>query len=244
MAIIPGNPVESTITGRALFLDDSLSVAGPGLTIDSGESDSGNTPTFRLRRGHVMALRTSTGRYIGPDDANADAQAAAAVTALITNPGAAAWDGTVTITGHWGSVAVTLSSDDTDAAVVTAINAALAALNPEWGPAVATVAASRVVVTNRDVGAGTWLHCVSTVSTMYGASGAGANGTDPQVYITADESGNLQDINGPARRGSATSYSSGYIDESQLLISGAAATSSPVWPDYRSIFTLRGARFG
>lgn len=184
---------------KAFLVDgQGAPVRGDTVLMASGQTSS-ITPTYRHPPGTVLTKKTGDGKfYLSTDTTNADAPAAASVTALITNPGSGGWDGTLNLKGHWGSLAVTLSSDDTDNAVRDAINAAFAALDPENGPAVATVSGSRVVITNRDTGKGTYLHAVhATVSAMFGASGADDRGTDPVVLVTSDFV-DLQNLNGTA----------------------------------------------
>lgn len=160
------------------------------VVIQSDQVDSGNS-SFRttfLRPGCVLVKRTSTGEFVLGTDSDADNQAAASVATLITNPGSGGWDGDVVITGHWGTLTVALSGKNTDAAVAAAIIAAAAALDPEsQAPITAADTTGEVTIYNIDKGAGTWLHVVhSTVSTMFGATGAGAIGTDPEVVVTED----------------------------------------------------------
>lgn len=179
------------------------------VVIQSDQVDSGNSAfrTTFLRPGCVLVKRTSSGEYVLASDANADEQAAAAVATLVTNPGSGGWDGTLTIKGHWGSLSVSLSADNTDAAVATAINSAAAALNPESrAPIVAADTTGEVTITNADKGAGTWLHCVhGTVTTMFGSTGAGSIGTDPEVRVTL---GYVDMLNGA---GTAVAASSGPV---------------------------------
>jgi hypothetical protein len=181
--------------GAAQFNTDALTekrflVTGE-LTKDGGSARllagqlSGLTRTHEHPPGTVLAYYTVGEGYVRADHANADHQTPAAVTALETADDD--WEGgTLNISGHWGALDVALAgTDDTDAEVRDAINAAFAAVNPEQGPVVASVVANRVVVTNRDKGKGTWLHVKhATVTTAFGAAGTGSNGTDPKVRVT------------------------------------------------------------
>ena len=185
--------------GAAQFTSDALTekrflVTG-ALTKDGGSArllagqTSDLTRTHEHPPGTVLAYYTVGVGYVRADHANADHQAAAAVAALVTNPGSGGWDGTVRITAHWGTLDVALSANDTNTSVRDAIIAALAAVNPEQGVATADLTGSggteRVRVVNRDKGKGTYLHVVhTTVTTMFGAAGTGANGTDPKVRVT------------------------------------------------------------
>ena len=241
---VPGI-TSTTVDDRQVLLSDR-GLERDAVIQDSSNSDSGASPTTSPRKGNVLTKRTSTGRYIEANDANADAADAAALTADATNPGSAAWDGTLTVSGHWGSVAVTLSSDDTDSAVVTAINAALAALNPEWGPCVATVSGSRVVITNRETGQGTWLKAVhGTVTGMFGtlAVGVSDQGANPEIVVIAEQRP-LLDRAGAATHSETPVYTKAHLDESQLIIGGAAATSYVGWPEIKGYMQDAGYKFG
>jgi hypothetical protein len=159
------------------------------VVIVAGQVDSGNTAfrTSFLRPGYVLAPHDdNSGKYVAATHANAKRQSAASVNTLITNPGAGGWNGTLRITGHWGTIDVTLAADDTDAAVAAKIIAAAAAANPESKvPITAADATGSVSITNFEKGAGTWIHAVhTTVTTMLGTAGQSDYGEDPDVLVT------------------------------------------------------------
>lgn len=159
------------------------------VVIEAGQIDSGNSAfrTSFLRPGYVLVNHiTDADVYVAATDADAKHQTQAAVSTLITNPAGGGFDGVVTIQGHWGSFTVTLSGDNTDAAVAAAIIAAAAALNPEsQAPITAADTTGEVTITNKDKGAGTWLKAThATVATMFGASGQSSYGVDPDVLVT------------------------------------------------------------
>lgn len=192
------------------------------VTILAGQVDSGNSAfrTSFMRPGMVLVEHTDgSGKYVVGSDSNAKRQTQAAVSTLITNPGAGGWDGTVTIQGHWGSFTVALSGSNTDAAVAAAIIAAAAALNPEsQAPITAADTTGEVTITNHDKGAGTWLKAThGTVPTMFGAAGATSYGVDPDVLVTEKY---VDMLNGAAASVDALSgevLRVGYFDASNLI---------------------------
>ncbi len=191
------------------------------VVIQSDQVDSGNSAfrTTYLRPGCVLVKRSSTGEYVLATDSNADNQAAASVATLITNPSSGGWDGNVVITGHWGTLTVALSGSNTDAAVAAAIIAAAAAENPESkAPITAADTTGEVTIYNTDKGAGTWLHVVhSTVTTMFGATGAGAIGTDPEVLVTEDYVDMLTGSGTAADAASGPVTRAGHYDAANLI---------------------------
>mgnify|MGYP003634988984 CR=1 FL=1 len=227
----------TTFTPLRVLVDLQGVERGEDVVLDSGNTDTANTPTTRFREGNVVVLRTSTGRYVEADDTNGDVNTAASVTSLITNPGAGGWDGTLTITGHWGSLSVTLSADNTDAAVATAIIAAAAAVNPESSAPITSadeVADSVVSVTNADVGAGTWLKVThTTVTTAFGADGADAAGVEADYRITS-KFADLVDADATAVHAPVSTLMKGHFDESNLINLTAQA---------KAAFLRRGSRF-
>lgn len=208
------------------------------VVIQSDQVDSGNS-SFRttfLRPACVLVKRSSTGEFVMASDANADHQAAAAVTALVTNPGAGGWDGDLEITGHWGTLTVALSGDDTNAAVAAAIIAKAAAENPESkAPITAVDTGTRVQVLNTDKGDGTWLKVKhATVTTAFGASGTGSYGSDPDVIVTEEY---VDMLNGAAVAVATASKSvtrAGHYDAANLINLTAEAAA---------VLLKRGSRF-
>lgn len=233
MAALPAFD-STTFTPLRVLVDLQGVERGEDVTLDSGNTDTANTPTTRFREGNVVVLRTSTGRYVEANDANGDVNTAASINTLISNPGSGGWDGTLTITGHWGSLTVTLSAANTDAAVAAAIIAAAAAVNPESSaPITSADATGTVSVTNADVGAGTWLKAVhTTVATMFG-SDADAAGADADYRITS-KFADLVNVDNTAVHAPAPTLMKGHFDESELINLTAQAKAS---------FLRRGARF-
>jgi len=209
---------------------------GNDVLMASGQT-SALTATHRHPPGTVLVKKTSSGKYYLADDStNADSSAAASVNTAITNPGSGGWDGTLNITGHWGSLAVTLSADDTDAAVAAKIIAAAAAANPEsQAPVTAADATGTVSITNTDVGAGTWLKAEhATVATMMGTGGADANGTDPDVRVTTAFA-ELKNLSAVAQDWMVPTLTKGNFRTSAL---------SNLTAEAQAVLTRRGSTFG
>jgi hypothetical protein len=196
------------------------------VVIQSDQVDAGNTAfrTTFLRPGCVLAKRTSTGEYVLASDTNADHQAAASVATIATNPGSGGWNGNLIILGHWGTLTVALSADDTDAAVAAAIIAAAAAVNPEQGPITAADTTGEVTITNKDKGAGTWLKAYhATVSDVFNTGAGvvdgaqGAIGTDPEIVVTTDYVDMLNGAGTAVDAASGPVLRAGHFDAANLI---------------------------
>lgn len=151
-------------------------------TIHSTTIDADNTPTTQLRRGLVLGYDSASLKFVDAADALVDANTQAVVTASETAD--TDWDGeTITVQEpeFGNSVTVTLAgSDDTDAEVVTALNA-----NHLFTSfATASVSGSRVVITAHKYG--TRLEVTSSLSTAFGASGTTSTGTKTKHGILLD----------------------------------------------------------
>lgn len=214
---------------------------GKSAKLASNNADAGSSPTTLFRKGNVITYYTAGGTFVEADDANADADTAPVVTALITNPGSGAWDGVITVSGQWGSFPTTLSGDNTDAAVAAAINSAAATLGMD-AHVEASVSGSRVVLTGAKAGGDTWLKAThATVTTIYGASGTSDAGTDALTLIT-DEPALLIDSAGAAVSKLVRTWEIGEFVESALVVGGAAATSSVSWPTIKARLVRRGCK--
>ena len=233
---LPRYTAQNALEDVPYLINGLHSVGSEDVLMASGQVSS-LTPTTRHPPGTVLAYYTAGAEYVLATDSNADTGDAASVRSLITNPGAGGWDGNLLISGHWGSLTVALSADDTDAAVAAAIIAAAAAVNPE-GPQITAadeVADSVVSITNKDVGADTWLKVThATVATAFGANGATDAGTDPEIRVTTHYA-ELADIDGTAKDDMVPCLYAGYFDESNLVALTAQA---------KAVLTRRGSRFG
>jgi len=235
----------TTITPRKiLIIETGAGIQGEDITLDSGNADAGNTPTWRFRDGNVVVLVTATGRYVEADDAAGDVNQSASASALETAD--VDWQST-TITVRLGgkgglSFDVVLgAADDTDAEVVTALNA-----NATFAAhCLADVDGGVVRIRTRRAGADQNIHVTSSLATAYGASGIGANGTDADYRVTTIST-ELQDENGTAIHAPVENLLAAHFDESELIVGGAAATADTTgaWAEARAVLSRRGAIFG
>ena len=227
---------EYNLEDVAFLLTGEGEAADADVIMASGQTSS-LTPNHRHPPGTVLQKKTGDGKfYLATDQANADSPDAASINTLITNPGAGGWDGNLVIKGHWGTITVALSANDTDAAVAAAIIAAVAAQNPETQARItAADATGTVSITNLDVGEGTYLHAKhATVDAMFGANGADDVGTDPETVVTSYWA-ELKDLEGTATDARVPVVRAGHFDESALSSCTAEA---------KTILQKHGSRFG
>lgn len=183
--------------------------------LDSGDTDSGATPTWRIRPGNVMVKVTSSGRYVEANDTAGDAPTAPAV--LAAEAGDDDWKGAVVTLWRNGVsvVAVTLGgSDNTTALVNTALNAnAIFAAN-----AIASASGSptKTLITGLVGGADQTLKVTCDLASAFGANGTDDVGSDPDYVVTETEV-DLQDRNGTAIHQDVPVSRLGDYDESELI---------------------------
>jgi len=184
------------------------------VVVDSGNVDSGSTPTSVLREGNVLVKRTSTGRYVEANDSNGDRNTGAVVTAA--EAADAGWQSkTITCTINGGKkVTVTLGgADDTNAEVATALNA-----DADFARHyLADGSGALLTITSLETGADIVLEVTSNLSTAFGASGTQAYG-EWADYGVLHRPCDLTDEAGSAShsKGSIV-YAHGRFDESQLI---------------------------
>lgn len=238
----PNIPHFSTVTvaGARILIDRSIDTQEDVVTLDSTNADAGNTPTHRMRAGNIVILRTSTGRYVEADDANADALTPATVSAIETAD--AGWQSTTITTTIRGGVSFDVvlgAGDDTDAEVVTALNAnAVFAAN-----CIADESGGFVRIRTLEAGAEAQLHVNSTLATAYGANGIADNGTDPDVRVML-ELASLQDKEGTAINADANTARKGHFDESALIVGGAVASlTDQNYIEAKAVLLRRGSIF-
>lgn len=225
--------ITTTVPGTAHRLKTEPFIPGSDVQVGAGTiTDAGVTPNTRIRPGEVMVLRTSTGKYVSANDANGDRNAPASVSALETAD--IDWQNMVyTITVDGGvSFTVTLgATDDTDAEVVTALNAnAVFAAN-----CIADVNAGVVRIRTLEGGTEKTLTVVSDLATAYGAApGISAKGTDAD-YRVSERYMDLADENGTAIEGIVATSLVGFYDLSELRNITAEA---------QAVLTRRGSYFG
>lgn len=200
------------------------------VTLDSGNTDAGNTPTTEFRPGNVVALRTSTGRYVEANDANGDRCTSPAKTSSGHTDG----NGVIEVVGNHGSISVTTSTGTgTEANNATDLNAN-AAFAAHY---VATSGGGELTITARGKGADEWFYIAAASRDGAGFSEGESNGvagTDADYRVTRDL-GILADADGTAVHDEVQAYRAGYFDESQLINLTAEA---------RAVLSRRGSIFG
>lgn len=234
----------TTFTDRKILLSDQGREFGEKVVLESANTDSGSTPTYRFRKGNVVVLRTATGQYVEADDSNADRNTPASVTADEATD--TDWAlATITVKYGLGGVAFTAvtmgTTTFTTAAVVTLLNAN-AAFAANF---IADNSGGSLRIRTRQAGADQQLHVVSSLATAFGASGKAGYGADADYRVTYERR-DMQDPDGTAIAAICENLVRGHFDESQLLVGGSAATSdtSGGWAEARAVLSRRGSRFG
>lgn len=217
-----------TITPRKVLLSELLTL-DKTVTLDSGNTDSSATPTYRLRPGNVVALRTSTGRYVEANDANADTGTAPA----ITTGGHTDGNGVIKLVGNHGTISVTTTTGSgTEANNATDLNAdaSFAAYYT------ASSAGGELTITANRAAADEWFYIHSdTMATAVFSEGIdnGSTGADPEIGVVL-EAGDLE-YDGTAQHAPAVIAIRGHFDESQLInLTGQA----------KEVLVRRGSIFG
>lgn len=187
---VPG-VITQTLTQTLVRLNEFGRESVRSGVIASGQTDSGSTPTSRLRAGNVLAKRTSTGKYVLSTDANADR----ATPASITSSGRSNGNGVIKLVGSNGTISVTTTTGSGTAANnVTDLNAD-AAFSAHY---VASVSGSEVKIESRRIGADEWFYVHSdTMDTAGFAEGetSAVRGQDPDIVVLGAPV-DLKDANG------------------------------------------------
>ena len=208
---IPGITSQEQVRVQVRLTGFGADVA-KAITVDSGNTDAGATPTNWIRPGAVLGLVTSTGRYVEANDSAGDRCTPATITSSGNTDTA---DGTVKLVGNHGTITVTISTGSgTEADVATDLNAnAIFAAHY-----VATSAAGEVTIASLNVGAEEWfyIHTDTTASVGF-AEGPdnGVKGADAD-YVVCDETVDLKDRNGVACHAYAVGFVRGVFKESNL----------------------------
>lgn len=220
----------TTLSGRRVLVDDSITPEVRSVTLDSGNTDSGSTPTHRFRPGNVVARRASTGRWVEANDANADVMGSPAA---ITSSGHTDGNGVISVTGNHGVISVTTTTGSgTEANNATDLNAD-AAFKAHY---VASSAANELTITARAVGKEEWFYITSTtMATAAFAEGVdnAVAGEDPLVGVTL-EYADLKDDDGTAVHAECLVAMKGHFDASNLINLTAQA---------RATLAKQGAKF-
>lgn len=231
------NFTTTTLSGRRVLVDDSIGPQTKCVTSDSGNADSGSTPTTRMRPGNVLVKRTSTGRYVEANDSNGDRSTPPSVSSA--EAADTDWDGTtitVYLNGTLVATVVLAGSDDSTSEVVTALNTAFAAANL---PIVASGLNAAVLVVKAHPGGGNVsLRVESTLATAFAtAGGAGSYaedvGLDADYVVTLEYADQVND-DGTAIHADVLVAQRGYFDASNLINLTA---------DAKAVLRRRGSRF-
>lgn len=220
----------TTITPRKILLSEALTVNGEQIVLDSGNTDAGASPTHRMRPGNVVIKRTSTGRFVEANDANADGLTAPTIT---STSHADATD-VIALVGPWGTISVTVTTGTgTEAECATDLNA-----NADFAAHyVASSAGGELTITALEGGADQWFYMDATTHANYGFAEGVDNvvlGADPDVRVVT-EAGDLQDHEGTAQHAPAVNLMRGHFDQSQLInLTGVAL----------EVLARRGSVFG
>ena len=227
---VPGLTTTAKAYTRHRRTDEGL-VMVPSVVIDSGNTDSGSSPTSLFRPGNVVVLRTSTGRYVEANDSNGDDNGAAAITTSSHGDG----NGVIAISYKGGTVisVTTTTGSGTEANHVTDLNAAeeFAALF------FASSAGGELTITSRAAGSDVYFHMDST--TMATASFAegetnAVSGTDAE-YLVTEAHAKLTDENGTAAHDDCTaSWSGDYVSANLINLTAEA----------KAVLIRRGSRIG
>lgn len=233
---LPGIGSATRLTVRFL-IDNSIACQPEAIVLDSGNVDSGSTPTSRFRAGNVVVYKTSIGQYVEANDTTGDRPTQPTVTSA--EAADTDWDGT-TITTYLDGVLVATSvlagSDDSTSEVVTKLNTDYAAANL---PIVASGLDAAVLVIKVNGGIHSSLRVESTLATAYATAG-GAGSYAEDVGNEADYRVTLEDVDlidrdGTAQDAQVAACKTGYFDESALINLTVAAKAE---------LQRRGARFG
>lgn len=227
MAQLPDLKTHAELVDVAYLVDGSRSVQAKDVTAASGQL-SALTPNHRHPMGTVLGFRTSTSKYELADSGNVDVNQPALVAALETAD--ADWQSsiiTVSVNGVVASAVTLGAGDNTDALVVTALNA------DAGFAAVALASAVGGVVQIQLLGLGDLLHVNSDLATAYGAAGIDAVSTYA-AYRVATAFYDLKDIDGVAIDALVPVLEAGHFDASEL---------SSLTNDARVALLHRGSKF-
>lgn len=222
---------EQSLTYPRHRIDDSALVRGGDVVLDSSNTDAGNTPTFRMRPGNVVIKRSSTGRYVEANDANADTGTAPS----ITSSGHSDANGEIKLVGNHGTISVTTSTGSgTEANHATDLNAD-AQFSAFY---TASSAGGELTIAANRAGSDEWFYVhtdtIATAGFSKGVSNS-VRGSDPDVRVLEGFSSDLENLDGTAQHGTAPTSLAGHYDESALInLTGQA----------REVLSRRGSIFG
>ena len=226
MSQLPDLTTHASLEDVAYLVDGSRSIQAKDVVFSSGQT-SALTPDHRHPPGTVLGYRTSTGEYELADSGNVRVNAPAFVDALETADGDWA-SAVITTTVNGIAHAVTLgAADDTDAEVVTALNADAGFASVAFASVVASVV--RVQCHSLD----DLLTVVSDLATTHGAAAIEALAVYG-IYRVTTSFCDLKDINGTATDALAPVLEAGHFDASEL---------SSLTNDARVALLAQGSKF-
>lgn len=220
----------TTITGRRVLVDGLIDPRTSSVTLDSGNTDSGSSPTHRIRPGNVVVRRASTGRYVEANDSNGDRNVAPSIT---TSGHTDSDNATFKLVGNHGTISVSITTNlgaEADWATDLNANADFAAFYT------ASSGGGELTITANRGGKDEWFYIHSDTT-----AGAGfAEGEDNAVagedadYRVVLEHVDLKDEEGTAIHADALVAWTGHFDASNLINLTAEA---------RATLARRGAKF-
>lgn len=205
---------------------------GADVIVASGQTDSGSSPTTRIRAGRVLVKRTATGKYELASSATGDRCTPPVVTAAEAADGD--WASTTIKLKRNGAEVVTVTlgaGDNTTNLVVTALNA-----DAEFrANAIASASGGRVVVTGLVGGSGEAIEIVASLATAFGTAGTDSDAGEDADYRVLTDPVDLVSPTGAASDALGSNLVAGHFDESELL--GLTAEA-------KVVLSRRGSRFG
>lgn len=223
------------------FIGGSDCFPGCSCLIKSTVTDSGSSPTTRIRRGLVIVLKTSDGLFYRADDAAAGADrngVASAVSLVALGAGSASKTFKYKYKGGAEATITMAAGDDTAAEVVTALNA-----DTEFARnLIASQAANVLTIKTKKAGADEYFEI--TDGTLNDQAGVDQDtflnnttkfGTDADYRVVERMVDMLNPASGVVYDAEAETSLAAYYDESQLL--GLTAEA-------RVVLSRRGAIFG
>lgn len=235
--MLPGYATRSRST-RLVTLGHHGNEGLDSIILDSGNTDAGNTPTTEFRAGNVVALRTSTGRYVEANDTNGDRCTQASITGVVSDASANNGFGK---TFKWKyqngaektvTMGSTTADHDTNAEIVAVLNADAAFA----ADLIASESGNFVNIKSRRAGSDEYFEITDgTINAVLGfTNNTSAAGADADYRVTRDL-GVLTNAAGTAVHDEVQAYKAGYFDESQLINLTAEA---------RAVLSRRGSIFG
>ena len=228
MSILPHFSSESVST-RKVLIDRLIPTQEEEIVIDSSNTDSGSTPTYRFRAGNVVVKRTSTGRYVEANDTNADVSTAA----TITSSGHTDATDVIKLVGNHGTISVTVSTGTgTEANCATDLNA-----DSDFAAHyTASSSGGELTITSNEVGDDEWFYIHSDTHANYGFSEGTANGVtagEPDVWVTLANCD--LELDGTAVHAGVLATRVGHFDESNHTNLTAEA---------KAVLIANGSKFG